>query len=514
MIIAAAALMAVGCEKNIEMVSEDDVNQDLLSLTIELPTDTKIAFNGNDGYKSSWEEGDVLAVQTSEPTGDSPAKYALYELKEGAGTKTGTFEGSVTPLQGGKVLYPAKGWDTSYEKGPMYHFDSEYIWDKDANKENKIHSVVPMVGKVIGTKIKDFDYASGAISITYSKIPLTTAKFVITLSGVMATGFASLDENELAVTAGDGEDNTITVYMNKDKESQLGGTANDVRFFLPVPKGKYTGLTMELIREDGITIGGSHFTMAEGKSFDVSNKELKILPRIEPQFPHFYFSAVETGATLTDGEYILVYDRRPVEGGNKVWINGDDKLREVLPGEIITLNNEMTFIDKSYWGKEGVKLDYADYVTGVWKMSYESSEDKWTVKTPGKGDYGIHVNGWNGEYVNLAFLCSYEWEYSSGTYRYRDHEGQWQRRDMEYGKTYYYWAKYIKYIDHDTLINDKGFDDIEIYANGLFLIPSYEAFSSLLLGDLSESSSPNIDNYVEVQDSNIKMFRLIAQNDE
>ena len=498
MIIAAAALMAVGCEKNIEMVSEDDVNQDLLSLTIELPTDTKIAFNGNDGYKSSWEEGDVLAVQTSEPTGDSPAKYDLYELKEGAGTKKGTFKGTVTPLQGGKVLYPAKGWDTSSEtlngNGPAYHFNNEYVWDEDANKENKIHSVVPMAGKVSGTTITDFDYVAGAVSITYSKIPLTTAKFIVTLTGPNLTGFAYLNNSGTKLSAPTSEDtkgNTITIYMNSDKETQLGGTAYNAQFFFPVPAETYTGLTMELEREDGITIGGSKYSMAKGKTLEVKNKELKKLPTIVPIFPEFYFTLVATGETLSDGEYILVYDR----GNGKAWVNGDDDLREVLPADIITIE-EMAFIDSKYWGKTGIKLDLADYETGAWKMTYHSSTGTWDAQTAGKGIFDIKDGGWtNDGYINMAYLMDGE-EYTHDSYY----------------KNYYAWCKWIRYVGPNELdrTGDSQWADPK-FDNGVFLIP--DPHGGWTYTDNPSTNNPNFNSATVVQASNLKIFRLIGKNE-
>ncbi len=506
---AAAALMAVGCEKNIETNPEGGETSGSFSLTVELPTDTKITFDGADGYKSSWDKGDAIAVQTSEPSANGPAKYDVYRLDEGCeGTKKGTFSGSVPPLQGGKVLYPVKGWDTSSEtlngNGPAYHFNNEYVWDEAANEKNNILSVVPMAGKVSGTTITDFDYVAGAVSITYSKIPLTTAKFIVTLTGPNLTGFAYLNKSGTqlsAPTSDDTKGNTITIYMNSDKETQLGGTAYNAQFFFPVPAETYTGLTMELEREDGITIGGSKYSMAKGKTLEVKNKELKKLPTIVPKFPEYYFTSVATGETLSDGEYILAYDR----GNGKAWVNGDDNLREVLPADIITIE-EMAFIDSKYWGKTGIKLDLADYETGVWKMSYNSKSKKWTVITPGKGDYDIRVPGWSGDYINLAFLGSSKWEGETGYY-YTD-DSHTETAYMYKNQTYYYWCKYIRYIDHDTLISEHGFPaDDPLYDNGLFLIPSQT------IDYWSMNSNPSFNDFPITQESNIKVFRFIAESD-
>ena len=191
MILAAAALMAVGCEKNIETALEGDEAQAVCSLTISLPTDTKITFDGADGYKSSWDEGDKILVQTG------ANKYQVYTLSAGAGEKKATFTGSGAPLNGGKVLYPAKDGDAGWEfdTGEVkYHFPQSYVWDVQASTDNKLHSVVPMVGSIKGTNA-NFDYASGAILIEYTKITKSTACLTVDLGGMNPTGYTTLNND-------------------------------------------------------------------------------------------------------------------------------------------------------------------------------------------------------------------------------------------------------------------------------------------------------------------------------
>lgn len=393
MILAAAALMAVGCEKNIETTPEGDDAQGVCSLTISLPTDTKITFDGADGYKSSWDEGDKILVQSA------ANKYQVYTLSAGAGEKKATFTGSGTPLNGGKVLYPAKDGDAGWEFDSgeaKYHFPATYVWDVQASLDNKLNSVVPMVGTIKGTTA-NFDYASGAILVEYTKMTLTTAKFTIELGGVNPTGFASLnsDGTEVVGTSGSG---TITIYMN-EQHKMIGGTPENNKFLIPLPAGTYTSLNMKMYREDGLVIGGSDFSMASGKQFSIVNKQLRVLPTIVPDFPMYTMVLFDPSETPQDGTYILAYDN----GDGTAWVNGDDNLRETLPAQIVTLNHVLYG-----WAndKQGIILDQADYETAAWKVDVRSSmwstNSTWTIETGKKGTLTARYLGFSDDgYIRL-----------------------------------------------------------------------------------------------------------------
>ena len=450
MILAAAALMAVGCEKNIETTPEGDDAQGVCSLTISLPTDTKITFDGADGYKSSWDEGDKILVQSA------ANKYQVYTLSAGAGEKKATFTGSGTPLNGGKVLYPAKDGDAGWEFDSgeaKYHFPATYVWDVQASLDNKLNSVVPMVGTIKGTTA-NFDYASGAILVEYTKMTLTTAKFTIELGGVNPTGFASLnsDGTEVVGTSGSG---TITIYMN-EQHKMIGGTPENNKFLIPLPAGTYTSLNMKMYREDGLVIGGSDFSMASGKSFSIVNKQLRVLPTIVPDFPMYTMVLCDPNERPNDGTYILAYDK----GDGTAWVNGDDNLRETLPAEIVTLNHVLYG-----WAndKQGIILDQADYETAAWKIrvtggDFWNPSTTWTIETGKKGTLSAYYLGFEGDYIQLNV-------------------GQYSRRNNN-----------LRYYPQADLPNGLNPDKTDpIWANGGFIY-----------GDQSVTS-------------NIKLFRLLEQ---
>lgn len=472
MIMAAATLVVVGCEKNIETIPGEDAPQET-TLSISLPSVTKISFDGNDNFKSAWEEGDEIKVQTGANS------YSTYTLYSGAGEKKATFTGRGTPMNGGKVLYPADKWNNNAQ----YTFATEYVWDEAANEANKFRSEVPMAGEIKGTTA-NFDYVAGGISIIYSKVTLTTAKFVITLGGTTPVGTASLNSDGTELSAPANGSNTITIKMKEDG-SQIGGTPHNARFFFPVPAGSYSSINMKLYREDGQVVGGSDYSMASGKSFSVANKELKVLPTIVPAYPVYYFTGLTTGDNLTDGEYILVYQ---IDDKN-AWVNGDDDIREVIPGELITIE-ELPFVDSQYWGKTGIKLDLADYETGAWKMTYDSQTRTWSAQTAGKGIFDIKDGGWNGDYIQLAYLMDAR-------------QQTWWTTT-----TYYAWCKWIRYLGPDELdrTGDSQWADPK-FDNGVFLIPSPEQ------GEWTTNSNPNINNFSVVQQSNLKIFRLIGEDE-
>ncbi len=410
--------MAVGCEKNIETAPEGDEAQGVCSLTISLPTDTKITFDGADGYKSSWDEGDKILVETG------ANKYNVYTLSAGAGEKKATFTGSGAPRNGGKVLYPAKDGDAGwgFDTGEVkYHFPQSYVWDVQASTDNKLHSVVPMVGSIKGTNA-NFDYASGAILIEYTKITKSTACLTVDLGGMNPTGYTTLnnDGTELVGSSGEG---TITIWMNKDHD-MIGGTPEHAKFLLPIPVGTYNSLTTELIRWDDVPVVGSKFSMASTKSFSIENKQLRKLPAIKPDFPEHICYMPDPGTEFEDGEYILVYDRRddtgitaPDEYGN-AWINGDDSLREVFPATLVTLDNHLGFKESDpYYGKTGVIIDQADYETGVWIMKYNSRTGKWTVTLSGKDPLTLRSvewettgYGWNQSYTGYVTVTDNDYQ--------------------------------------------------------------------------------------------------------
>ena len=437
---AAATLMAVGCEKNIETAPEGDDAQGVYSLTIDLPTDTKITFDGADGYKSSWDEGDKIFVQIENNSPSGGNKYQIYTLKEGdGGKKQGTFTGSGVPLNGGKVFYPAKivtstnpsaaaMWDL--EGDPKFNFPDTYVWDVNSNTQNKLNSVVPMVGTINGTSAY-FDYASGAILVEYSKMTQSTALLTINLGGVKPTGLAPLASDGKSVVgtvAEEGEEEekgTIKIWMNKD-HGMIGGTPLNAKFLIPVPAGKYTSLSTSLTRYDNKLVGGSEFKMKAGKSLIVTNKELKVLPTIKPKFPEHICYMPTPGTAFEDGgKYIVVYDRRNDTGVTapdqyyNAYVNGDDDLREVFPETIVTLDNELGYKESDpYYGKEGVIIDQADYETGVWIM--EKTSDGWIATVPGKEPWTLSSVSWqqrNGRYTGYVNV---RMQNDNMTFRYID----------------------------------------------------------------------------------------------
>lgn len=418
-LLAFAGLIIVACEKDVEMPSSVDDNIVESILTVDLPSDTKISFDPKEGYKSAWEKGDKISVEMN---GGGFKTYTLDEKT--AGTKKGSFSGSGTPKEGGKVFYPAEKW--SKEK---YTFSDTYYWDVKDYEKGIIHSDMPMVGKVKGTSVS-FSYASGALLINYSKIPKGSIKMIIKVGnnekGKASVGDASLDSDGTTLlappaTSSNNVVNTITVYLNDQKA--LEGTPTNPQILIPVPSGTYSSLSMELHREASVgMIRGSHFAMKEGRTFTVNNHDVRKFS-IKPNFPTHIAYKVNPGETISDGEYIIVYDRRtdtgesaPDADGN-AWVNGDDNLREVIPAKIEILDNHLSFDpvrDKDFFGKEGCILDEADYLTGVWKMKYSSGQ--WTVTLTGKDPWKLSVVEWDGNYISVGTSKRAIFRYLTPTY--------------------------------------------------------------------------------------------------
>lgn len=400
MIMAAATLMVVGCEKNIETTPENGVEQEC-SLTISLPTDTKVTFDGTDGYKSTWDNGDEILVEMSN------GGYRTYSYSGQSGKKLATFKGRGTPKNGGKVLYPASSWEEINNKY-YYNFNDSYVWDQEASSSNKINSVVPMVGTIDGTKAI-FNYASGAILLEYSKITLSAVKIVVDFGGPNVTGYSSISEKLSApqtITSGGRwfpttyeAGTSVTIWMNSDKTA-IGGTPTNCKFLIPVPEGTYSTLRIRMFkdRNSNYLIGGSDYSSK--RSFKIDNEDLRIFPKIVPDFPNYTMVIWDPSQTPTPGTYILAHDN----GDGTAWVNGDDNLRETLPAHIILLNNDLGYDEQSeYYNKPGIVLDQADYETAAWKVNVSSSDigATWTIQTGRKGTLYAYYLGFNDGFIQL-----------------------------------------------------------------------------------------------------------------
>ena len=407
-IIAAATLTAVSCEKNLEMAPEDSTGQEC-SLTISLPTDTKITFDGADGYKSSWVVGDKIKVQTT----NNNYTYTCTSISSSG--KQATFTGYGTPVNGGQVLYPDDGhWSYSYSNRRWrYTFDDEYVWD---GVTNQINSVVPMVGTIEkqgNTYKANLDYASGAIVVEYSKLTLSTAKLVVSFGNNKVTGSAPLSGGELS-SPNYGTGSNVTIWMNS-QHKMIGGTPENAKFLIPVPAGTYSYLNMKLYKEKSGSVepivGGSDFSMASGKSLTIKNKDLMVLPTIVPKFPNYTMVLWDPSKTPDNGTYILAFDK----GDGTAWVNGDDNLRETLPAQIVTLNHML--YDELTEDHPGIILDQADFETAAWKVLVSGSNigDTWTIETGKKGTLYAYYLGFVGDFIQMN-LGSYTLDYNNLRY--------------------------------------------------------------------------------------------------
>ena len=385
------AFLVSACDKDADIIDNSksaDINDETVvtTLSVSLPAATRITFDGENDFKSEWTEGDVIKVETTNG-------YQTYTLSDGAGTKFGTFTGRGTPATNGKAYYPAASWDDN----GRFTFPDSYIWNIEESNAKKLNSAVPMVGKIYGNKADkakvDFTYASGGIIASYSKMPLSTARVELSFKSNV-TGTASMNGGQLETPSGSKK---ITFWMN-ESHTRLGGTAVDAQFFVPVPAGTDQVLDIALYREDGLMVGGSHF---KTKSFDVANKELKVLPMIHPDFPYYTFYRITEGP-VEDGTYILAYNR----GGGKAWVNGDDNLRETLDADIVSTLNNTTYPD---WIQEqdieGIILDQADYETAAWIVDVRTSSytgrQTWSIKTNNKGTLSARYIGFKNGYIEI-----------------------------------------------------------------------------------------------------------------
>ena len=383
---AIAALLLVGCKKEYIDVEQTSTESAETVLTIDLPETTKITWDSQAKdipFKSEWETGDKISVQTGS---NRYATYTFSGFLDETNKKRARFYGTTSPMANGKVIYPA----LSNNRASTYTFPSTYEWE---NTDGKLKSYVPMVGTVSGSKIT-LSLAASAVLITYSKVPQNAGRLRITMDQPIA-GSAAISE-KMTIS---GNNSSKTIYYTFES----GGTHENMQFIIPVPEGKYSSISVALDRYNKsnniwIEMNGSQKVSTKNRNFAAGN--LHKMPTIIPSFPNYTFTEMQPGEQfVVDGEYILAYDRGIIDGVHKAWVNGDDNTRQTVDAKIITLNNPSYGTDN---GKLGIKIDYADYITGD-QIITNKDGDVYTVKMErGESVSQITWEKVNGQYTGYV----------------------------------------------------------------------------------------------------------------
>ncbi len=407
---------------------------------------------------ASWVEGDRIAVETEE------SGFVPFKLIDGVGTRSGVFEfdgeGDVTPKDGGYIVYPYDDYAPgTYTFPAVLNYGSSNIESYPngvSSDGTKFYSFVPMVGKInYNASTKELNsglrYASGAIKIKYSKLSQDAKGLEITMDQNIAGDATLTEKGGLKITANGS--NTLTVKFNDESK----GFPNGISFIVPIPEVEttYKSISIRVTAKNKATVPGTAKSITT--DFRVLAGHVVPFAELEQITPPYIFTEY-TGSSLSEGEYILVYDP---EDGENVYINGDDGVRESLLGTL-----------DPGWGavQEGktVVLDYADYLTGAWIIS--RSNGTWRVKNEKAAANGetwtCSATKQNNGYWDVRVTV--QGGKQPGSDYQATHYYQYKERDIVIGYEENSWGlpDYSKPINLDW---DEAIDGVKVYEYGLFL---------------------------------------------
>lgn len=237
MAVAAVATLTVTACSQEEMQDISTNNVPTLTATIGGKADTRTTV-ADDNTAVHWSENDKLGlVYTKDSSTDMVYSYTL---SEGAGTTTGKFSLDSSPstdgyTEGAYVAYPyASDLKITAAGQVSMTLPSTFAYTQASNG--------PMGGQVVDGAIT-FKHLAGLIKVTLNKIPSGASKFVLTASQAIAGSFtANLSDAAPRLVASSSEMNSkeVTVTIGSIPET------NTMSFFIPVPAGTYTNLSIAL----------------------------------------------------------------------------------------------------------------------------------------------------------------------------------------------------------------------------------------------------------------------------
>ena len=426
---ALAALFTIGCSQlekpGEETILPDDNGQYTISLGIP---ETRVALDKD--LMPFWTDGDKLTVQTND-------SYSSYTLSSGKGTNSGSFTGDGTPKDGGVIVYPGSNFsDGTYTFPTSFQFaksdDSGNVTLLSTDASLRTVSNVPMSGNISysGGKLNSsLHFIGGAIKIHLTKnVPYTATYMDVEVFEGNITGSATVSGTDpiINTSLSNGGNNKVRVQINKT--GQASSTHLDgITVYIPVPTGKYKGLRVALVRENGTEIKGTKIK-SENVAFEIKAGEIQPFT-FTPKYETFAFTRVTANSDLGDGEYIIVYDPTPDQNvDHTVIVNGDDNVRESLQAHYYA-DYVYKVNDKERHAYKAVVLEEADYITGAWKVVQRTTNSgrRWAIEY-GKGTLNLtHVSISNGkayltvQYHNGYYVYYWEDAYAHGFKRDPEH---------------------------------------------------------------------------------------------
>lgn len=296
-IYSALALVALaGCAKDVipaeELVPQGETVTITAAMAETKSTESSGAFE--------WNSDETISVGTAD------AEYVAFDVDNAeAGTFKHTFDAAAPELL--LAVSPAQATAT-FGDASIYEVELPAVYSNYVQGQTNALMIGIPDAQTANKFI--FSHAAALVKVTYANVPAGTAGFKFeadaNITGTVTLGGTSISDIEISNT--NTELNGREVYINLAQPvAENGGTLS---FYVPVPTGDYSLLTISLLDANGQAIENSVKTMnREGKTpLTLARTDVFTFPTITLEDVTKYYVKVTSNDELVNGQYLIVYE--------------------------------------------------------------------------------------------------------------------------------------------------------------------------------------------------------------
>ncbi len=241
-----AAVSMIACQKEQEKVVEpvNEPEKEVVLTTISATAGDVATKAYVDGLQVKWSAADVIAVANEDDD------IVEFTLNGGENTASATFSGDLSgKALGTYAVYPNTTNAAVVSNTATVDYKTSWEYGK---------SEVPMYGVNNGAGSYTFNNIGGAIQISYTNVPASAAKFVLTETHIGAS--AKPITGTVAINSLDSTPTLDLSGLSGQTVTITGVTADgegNALFVIPVPAGDGYIFRFELLDSDGDAIPGT-----------------------------------------------------------------------------------------------------------------------------------------------------------------------------------------------------------------------------------------------------------------
>ena len=297
-IYSALALVALaGCAKDVipaeELVPQGETVTITAAMAETKSTESAGAFE--------WNSDETISVGTAD------AEYVAFDVDNAeAGTFKHTFDAAAPDLL--LAVSPAQV-TANFGDASIYEVELPAVYNNYVQGQTNALMIGIPDAQTANKFI--FSHAAALVKVTYANVPAGTAGFKFeadaNITGTVTLGGTSISDIEISNT--NTELNGREVIINLAQPvAENGGTLS---FYVPVPTGDYSLLTISLLDARGQAIENSVKTMnREGKTpLTLARTDVFNFPTITLEDVTKYYVKVTSNDELVNGQYLIVYEK-------------------------------------------------------------------------------------------------------------------------------------------------------------------------------------------------------------